>query len=153
MSGVETMIAGGLLGNRNNNVLLQAIERLETAINRQISFTPIPRNFLKSNGNNLSSNNADGVIILQSAPVPVHHRAVITDFNINFTTAAGTVRIAILGQDGKVRIDIIRDITASTNGTGEIVLDEGERVAIVGQVAGAGTFGTYVSGKLQRIRE
>lgn len=129
------------------------VNKLVAAIEKQIRFQPFPKSFLKSNGNNLSSNKADGVQILKGPPVPANHRGTLKDFNINFTTAAGTVRLVVLDASLNVRNDVVRDVTSSTNGFGGAVLEEGESLAIVGQVAGAGTFGVYVSGELQRIRE
>ena len=146
-------LAGNAVMNRLDNTVVDAIARLERAINRQISFLPIPRVFLKSNSDNLSSNVADGTIILKGAPIPPKHRGTLEDFNINFTTAAGTVRLVILDSSSNIRIDVLRDITSSTNGTGKTVLEEGESFAVAGQSAGAGTFAAYVSGFLQRVRE
>ena len=45
---------------------------------------------------------------------------------------------------------MLRDITSSVNGTGKTVLEQGERLAVLGQSAGAGVFGIYVSGFLQK---
>jgi hypothetical protein len=47
----------------------------------------------------------------------------------------------------------LRDITSTTNGIGETVLEEGERLAVVGQTAGAGTFEVFCTGSKQRFRE
>ena len=149
---IETTLAG-TAANRILDGTSDAIDRLSANIDKLIRFTPIPRNFLKSNSANLSSNVSDGTIILRGPPVPRNHRGVLEDFNINFTTAAGTVRLVILDPSGSIRIDILRDISGSTNGTGRTVLEESESIAVVGQTAGAGTFAAYVSGMLQRVRD
>ena len=107
--------------------------------------------FLKSSDNNLSSNVADGVIILSGIPVPPKNRATIQDFNINFTTTAGTVRLVILNDNNELVIDVLRDINSSVNGTGSTVMEEGQRLAVVGQTAGAGIFSAYCTGKTQKV--
>lgn len=149
---IETIVGGQIVDKALSGNVNDSIERLVGAIEKQIAFIPVPRNFLKSNGANLSSNVSDGVIILKGAPIPPDHRGVMEDFNINFTTAAGTVRLVILDSSDNIRIDILRDVTSSTNGTGRTVLEAGESMAVVGQSAGAGTFAAYVSGTLQRVR-
>jgi len=130
------------------------ISGLTQAIKTQTSAIPKFRTFLKSNGANLSSNVADGVIIFLGPKVPAGHVGVVTDLSINFTTAAGTVRISVIDSSGRTVInDISRDLSASASGQATTVLDEGERVAVVGQTAGAGTFGVLVSGKYQKVIE
>jgi len=47
---------------------------------------------------------------------------------------------------------LLRDISSSTNGTGATVLEQGEKIGIVGQTAGAGIFTAYISGTLQKVR-
>lgn len=100
----------------------------------------------------MSSNVNDGILIVRGTTVPGLHRGVIRDFNLNFTTAAGTVRIVITDSSGTIKSDILRDITSSTNGVGETVLEEGESLAVVGQSAGAGVFTVYCSGQIQKVR-
>jgi len=46
---------------------------------------------------------------------------------------------------------LLRDISSSTNGTGKTILEEGQKMGIVGQTAGAGIFTVYVSGALQKV--
>ena len=127
-----------------DNLVIQ----LTALVNRQ----PQPFVFLKSNNNNLSSNVADGVLILNGTPVPANSRATVRDFNVNFTTVAGTIRLVILDSSGSIKIDILRGINASTNGVGETVLEEGEMLALVGQSAGAGICSVYCSGQVQRVK-
>lgn len=116
-------------------------------------FTAQPFVFLNSRNVGLSSNVADAVIIAAGQRVPPGHRATVRDFNLNYTTAAGTVRIVILSPTNEIRQDILRDITSTTNGVGETVLEEGEKLGVVGQTAGAGTFNVFCSGSKQRFRE
>lgn len=146
----EGIVANKLLGDGR---LEDAIERMIAAIERQIRFQPFPVNFLKSARNNLSSNVADDVEILKGPPVPRNHRGTLKDFNVNFSSAAGTVKLVVYDSELNIRQEVIRDITSSTNGFGGAVLEEGESMAIVGQTAGAGTFGVFVSGELQRMRD
>lgn len=134
------------------SLLEKALSRLENAINRFVEFQPKPFVFLKSNNNNLSSNVVDGTIILTGTRVPDGHRAIVQDFNLNFTTTAGTVRFVILNADGTIRIDVLRNINSSVNGTGNTVLEEGEMLAVAGQTAGAGVFSVFCSGYIQRVR-
>lgn len=150
---VESLVLGQALNAPSNNSLLQGIQSLDNSILQQIERVPKPFIFLKSNNNILSSNVADGILILNGPLIPSGHKGVIEDFNVNFTTAAGTVRLVILDGENRVIIDILRDINSSTNGTGKTVLEEGQRLGIVGQTAGAGTFSTYCSGTLQKIRD
>lgn len=146
-------IASQVFGRQNNESLKESIERLDASINRNTARRPQPFIFLKSNGANLSSNVADGVLILNGPAMPRGTKGVIEDFNVNFTTAAGTVRLVIMDANNNIVIDVLRDINSSTNGTGRTVLDEGNRLAIVGQTAGAGTFAVYCSGFTQIIQD
>jgi len=155
MSSVESLLAPFLLnkadGMQSESKVLSAFDNISNSLNRFVDALPQYRPVLKSAGTDSSSNVADGVIIDKSARVPTGKRLVVEDFNVNFTTVAGTIRIAILdGNDNEVT-DIVRDITASVNGSGRTVLDQGERIAILGQVAGAGIFGVYFSGFLQKM--
>ena len=127
------------------------IDRLVLGISTMIDRQPKPFIFLKSNNNNLSSNVADGVLILSGPLIREGEKGVVEDFNINFTTAAGTIRLVIVDSGNTIVTDILRDITASTNGTGKTVLDPGQRLAIVGQSAGAGVFSVYCSGYVQKV--
>ena len=147
------MIAGQLLGQLSGKGLEAAIVQLQRSILQQIEKQPIPQIFLKSGfGNTLSSNVADGVLILAGFPIPAGHRGSLEDFNVNFTTAAGTVRLVILDKQNNIIQDLLRDINSSTNGTGKTVIEEGQKMGIVGQTAGAGIFTVYVTGTLQKVR-
>lgn len=127
-------------------------DALISSIQELIDFQAKPEIWLKSNNNVLSSNVADGVLIFQGIRVPALSRGVVEDFNVNFTTVAGTVRLVILDSSGNIRMDILRGITNNTNGTGRTVLEEGESLAVVGQTAGAGIFSVYCTGTVQRVR-
>ena len=146
------MIAGQVLGKLSSKGLEEAIVLLQTSILRQVERQPIPQIFLKSGlGNTLSSNVADAVLILAGFPIPAGHRGSLEDFNVNFTTVAGTVRLVILDKSNNIIQDLLRDISSSTNGTGKTVIEEGQKIGVVGQTAGAGIFTVYITGSLQKV--
>ena len=149
---IELGLLNAGMKNQSDNALLNGIERLEKAILKEIQTNREPIVILRSNGANLSSNVGDGVLILESAPTPNDRKVVVEDFNVNFTTAAGTVRVVILDANGNEVNNLLRDVNSSTTGTGKTVLETGDRLAVVGQTAGAGTFGVYFSGYSQKVR-
>jgi len=152
MSGMEAAILGQVLGGVTSKGLEAAVVGLQSSILKQVEKIPIPQIFLKSGfGNTLSSNVLDGVLILAGFPIPAGHRGSLEDFNVNFTTALGTVRIVILDKQNNIIQDLLRDITSSTNGTGKTVIEEGQKIGISGQVAGAGLFTVYITGSLQKV--
>ena len=149
---IESAVISGLMQTTPKG-LEEAIVLLESSILEQIRRIPQAQIFLKSGfGNTLSSNVADGVLILAGFPIPAGFRGSLEDFNVNFTTAAGTVRIVILDKQNNIIQDLLRDISSSTNGTGKTVIEEGQKIGIVGQTAGAGLFTVYITGVLQKVR-
>jgi len=144
-------VLGMLAGKAGNDNLLIAIQELNELNRLQAELIPKPFIFLKSNDNNLSSAVSDGVLILSGPVMGENEKGIVEDFNINFTTAAGTIRLVIVDAQNNIIIDILRDITSSTNGTGKTVLENGQRLAIVGQTSGAGTFSVYCSGFIQKV--
>ena len=149
---LELGILNAGMKNQSDNQLLKGIEKLEKAILKQIDIAREPIVILRSSGANLSSNVANGVLILESAPTPQDRKIVVEDFNVNFTTAAGVVRVVILDSNSNIVNNLLRDVNSSTTGTGKTVLETGDRLAVVGQTAGAGTFGVYFSGYSQKVR-
>ncbi len=149
---LESFIAGKALDQASGDSLSFSLSRLENTLEKQIEFQQKPFVFLRSNNNNLSSNVNDGILILNGPSVPTGAKGVIEDFNINFTTTAGTIRLVILDASNSIVTDILRDINSSTNGTGKTVLEEGQRLGLVGQTAGNGVLSVYCSGYLQQIR-
>lgn len=128
------------------------IDQNTQALKKVVDRAPVPFNFIQSNSNSLSSNVADGIMIIQSPVMNKGQRGVVEDFNVNFTTVAGTVRIVkVRGQDSLIIVDVTRGINSSASGTGSTVLEEGEAIAVVGQVAGAGTFSVLFSGKIYNV--
>jgi len=149
---LELGILNAGMKNQSDNQLLKGIEKLEKAILKQIDIAREPIVILRSSGANLSSNVADSVLILESAPTPQDRKIVVEDFNVNFTTAAGVVRVVILDSNSNIVNNLLRDVNSSTTGTGKTVLETGDRLAVVGQTAGNGTFGVYFSGYSQKVR-
>jgi len=148
---LEQLFVSGQMQKQASESVNLLLAQLNNSVRTQNDLVAKPFVFLKSNNNNLSSNVNDGVLILTGPPMPAKHKGVVEDFNVNYTTAAGTVRLVILTASEQIRIDILRDITSSTNGTGRTVLEEGERLAVVGQASGAGTFSVYCSGAIQKV--
>jgi len=147
------MIAGQALQALSGKGLEVAITVLQRSILTQIERLPKFQIFLKSGiANNLSSNVGNDVLIFAGFPVPAGHIGALEDFNVNFTTAAGTVRIVILDKQNNIIQDLLRDISSSTNGTGKTIIEQGEKIGIVGQTAGAGIFTAFISGTLQKVR-
>ncbi len=146
------MVASQLLGRVSSKGLEEAIVLLQSSILRQVEKIPIPQIFLKSGlGNTLSSNVSNDVLILAGFPIPAGFRGSLEDFNVNFTTVAGTIRLVILDKSNNIIQDLLRDISSSTNGTGKTVIEEGQKIGVVGQTAGAGIFTVYITGSLQKV--
>lgn len=128
------------------------IDKNTAALAKIVDRAPVPFNFIQSNSNALSSNVADATMIIQSPVMNKGQRGVVEDFNVNFTTLGGTVRIVkVRGQDGLIIVDVTRGINSSASGTGSTVLEEGEAIAVVGQAAGAGVFSVLFSGKIFNV--
>jgi len=140
-----------LAGKAGNEGLVAAIEAMQRLIRIQTEQVPRPFIFLKSNNNNLSSAVTDGTLILSGPVIGENEKGIVEDFNINFTTAAGTIRLVIVDASNTIITDILRDINSSTNGTGKTVLENGQRLAVVGQTSGAGVFSVFCSGFIQKV--
>lgn len=154
MSNIFTSAVLNRLSDRNTAAAVQPnLDRNTAALEKLVKMGTDPFIFIQSNGSCLSSNVADAVMIIQSPVMRQGQRGIVEDLNVNFTTIAGTVRIVkVRGQDGLILVDVVRTITASTSGTGSVVLEEGEALAIVGQSAGAGVFSVFMSGHVQNVR-
>ena len=149
---LETLIASQVLGKMSSKGLEEAIVLLNQSILKQLEAIPKNQIFLASGINNtLSSNVANNVLIMAGFPIPAGHRGALEDFNVNFTTVAGTIRIVILDSANTIISDLVRDVSSSTNGTGKTILEQGQKIGIVGQTAGAGVFTVYISGTLQKV--
>ena len=138
--------------NKAESVAIIETRKLTNAMNQLRESQPKPAIILKSTNNNLSSAVNDGVIILQGIPVPQDHQMKVEDFNVNFTTTAGTVRLVVMDANKQEVASVLRDINSSTNGNGNTVMEEGQRLAVVGQTSGAGVFSVYCTGTVQKVR-
>ena len=98
----------------------------------------------------MSSNVSANVEILAGPQIPQGYKATIKDFNLIFSTAAGTVRIVIMDANKQIIQPLLTGINATTNGLGETVLESNQRLAVVGEAAGAGVFTIYCAGILQK---
>jgi hypothetical protein len=138
--------------NKAESVAVIETQRLTNAMIQLRESQPKPAIILKSTNNNLSSAVNDGVIILQGVPVLPNHQMKVEDFNINFTTTAGTVRLVVLDANNQEVASVLKDINSSTNGNGNTVMEEYQRLAVVGQTSGAGVFSVYCTGSVQKVR-
>lgn len=143
-----------IIGQRQANLgttIHEDVDAMRIELVKLRQQTPEPYIFLKSSRAALSSNVAVDVMIYQGPPVPMGYRGVITDFNLFFTTVAGTVRWVITDSRGQILVTVVAGIAATQNGTGGTVLEEGQSFAVVGQTAGAGVFDTYCSGYIRKV--
>lgn len=139
------------LGNTEFDLhtLILEIEILNKNIRSLSDQTPKGFIFLKGS-TNLSSNVAANVEILAGPQIPQGYKATIKDFNLVFSTTAGTVRLVILDANKNIIQPLLTGINSTTNGLGETVLEENQRLGVVGETAGAGIFTVYCSGILQK---
>ena len=152
---MSELIAGSILnkllnGNKEDALVLAILENT-AAIKQQIERQGKDIVLLQSNGSILSSNVADGVEILASAPCPPGHIIKVTDWNLNFTTVAGTVRVVVLDANNRIVNNVLLLVNSSINGTGGAVLQNGQRLAVLGSTAGAGVFGCFFSAELKKV--
>jgi len=148
----ESLLVSKALTKDSDDFLLSTLNKLNSNIEKLIEVQPEPFIFLKTTDANLSSNVADGVEIYTGVRVQDGHRATVKDFNLHWATQAGTVRIVIYDENDKIINDSVKTITSDTNGIGETVLEAGERLAVVGQSAGAGLFSVFCSGQTQKVK-
>ena len=133
------------------DALILAIQENTRTINKQIAIQGRDIVLLQSNGSILSSAVNDGVLILSSAPCPAGHIIKVTDWNLNFTVTAGTVRVVVLDANDTIVNNILLLVNSSINGNGGAVLQNGQRLAVVGSTSGAGTFGCFFSAELKKV--
>ena len=143
--------AGKTFGNQEQDIhlLFQGIAELNKNIKSLADQTPKGFIFLKG-PTGLSSNVSANVEILAGPQIPQGYKATIKDFNLIYSTAAGAVRLVIMDANKTIIQPLIPTINSTVNGIGETVLEENQRLGVVGETAGAGTFTVYCSGILQR---
>ena len=147
---LETLFTSAI-ANKLNPVqdIAPLISELTKSIKSLVDITPKSAIFLKGS-TALSSNVAANVLILAGSLIPSGYKATVEDFNIIFSTAAGTIRLVIMDSNFNIIQPLLVSISNTTNGLGKTVLEENQRLAIVGETAGAGSFTTYCSGILQK---
>ena len=150
---LESIFSNAILDQVTNSFkesgLISAITNLTREMKNVADQTPKPFIFLKG-VTGLSSNVNANVEILSGPQIPQGYKATIKDFNLTFSTAAGTVRLVIMDAQKNIIQPLVPTITANTNGIGETVLESNQRLAVVGESAGAGVFTVYCSGILQK---
>ena len=100
----------------------------------------IPFTFIDTNNNLQSTNVSNDVLIYAGIPVPVGYYGKAQDFNVIFGTTDGTVKLSVMDYNFKnKRSDYQTGLTATNNGTGQLVIDETNTLCLLGQAAGGGT--------------
>ena len=154
----ETLFSNLLINRASQNLgntefdlhtLVLGIAELNRNIKSLADQTPKGFIFLKGSSG-LSSNVNANIRILAGPQIPQGYKATVKDFNLIFSTVAGTVRLVIMDQNYNIIQPLLTAINSTTNGLGETVLESNQRLAVVGESAGAGTFTVYCSGILQK---
>ena len=148
---VETMVAGGIIGQAGQSQLLNAIQELTEEVKLLRAFRDQPFIFMKSESDS-SVNQAVGTIIIPGIKVTPGHRGTVLAANITFTAAGGTVQIVILDPSGAIRQTLQQGLTANSNGIDATVLDENESIALAVEVQGVATIRAIFTGTIQRFR-
>ena len=129
--------------------LIPAINNLTKEMKNVADQTPKAFIFLKG-PTGMSSNVNANVEILAGPQIPQGYKATVKDFNLIFSTAAGTVRLVIGDANKNIIQPLLTGINSTTNGLGETVLESNQRLMVVGETAGAGVFTVFCSGILQK---
>ena len=145
----SSILTNKLSQNGDVNILSQSFIILSNQIKNLADQTPKGFIFLKG-ATGLSSNVNANVEILAGPQIPQGYKATIKDFNLIYSTAAGAVRLVIGDSNKNIIQPLLTGITTTTNGLGETVLEENQRLMVVGETAGAGIFTVYCSGILQK---
>lgn len=151
MSGLESMLIGKVLGSDNSKFLLNELQTLNRNIETQISLRAKPEILLSSGRSAITATHTADIEILKGFEVPRGFRATVKDYNINWTSSGGKVGLVIMDRSNNIVSTIIEQISASVSGAGGTVLEEGQKLALVGHTSGAGVLGCHFSGELQRI--
>ena len=142
---VTNKVTDSITGNNDRLLLME----LNNSIKSLVDQTPKAFIFLKG-PSALSSNVSANVEILAGPQVPQGYKATIKDFNLIYSTVAGTVRLVIGDANKNIIQPILTGINSTTNGLGETVLESNQRLMVVGETAGAGVFTVYCSGIVQK---
>ena len=161
MSAIANQIFSNLVSKRISDnlgnvefdlhTLAIGVEQLNNSIQQLVNITPKATVFLKSNNNNLSVDQAANTVLLQGPKVPLGYKGIIEDYNVNFTTAGGSVKFSVMTANDSVYIDTNRSISSSSNGLGRTVLEEGQSIALIIQSQGVGVVSVLCTGTLQKV--
>ena len=107
----------------------------------------IPWTFFSSNGVGLTNLGANDDVIISDA-IPPGFRGFLRDVNTIFTTSGGTIAYEKVHRSGG-RSRFAAGITANSNGSFDLVLGQGDRVAIVLTSTGSGVLDVVWDGEIQ----
>jgi len=136
--------------SEGNQLILDSLADLKASIEKLVAIAPRPVVLLSATSTQLSSNVADDVLIARGQPISPGDIAVFKDWALTFSTVAGTVKIVKLDSNNIILEELIVTINASDGGSANTTLLAGEKLAVMGQTAGAGVFGLVCSGTIQR---
>jgi len=107
----------------------------------------IPWTFFASTGVGLTNLGANADVIISDA-IPPGFRGFLRDVNTIFTTTGGTIAYEKVHRSGG-RTRFAAAITANSNGSFDLVLGQGDRVAIVLTSTGSGVLDIAWDGEIQ----
>jgi len=107
----------------------------------------IPWAFFASTGVGLT-NIAQNADVIVSDAIPPGFRGFLRDVNTIFTTTGGTIAFEKVYRSGG-RARFAADITANTNGSFDLVLGQGDKLAIVVTTTGSGVLDIVWDGEIQ----
>ena len=109
----------------------------------------IPWTFFNSSSVALTNIAQDGDLIVSDA-IPQGHRGYLRDVNTIFTTSGGTIAYERISTSGG-RTRFAANITANSNGSFDLVLGAGDKLAIVVTTTGSGVVDLTWDGELQEL--
>ena len=150
-SSLVTKQVANTFGNQEQDIHMFFLGLAELNKNIKSLSDQTPKGFIFLKGpTTLSSAVNANVLILAGPQIPQGYKATIKDFNLIYSTAAGAVRLVIGDSNKNIIQPLLTGISSTTNGLGETVLEENQRLMVVGETAGAGSFTVYCSGILQK---
>ena len=150
-STIGSIISNKVNGSADNENLVQALANLNNSVTNAAKISEIPFVFLRTNGERVAVAGSSGDIIVVGPSCPAGFMGTIEDFNVTFGTAGGTIELVILDSNNQVINYLVKAITANQNGSGATVLQDGQRLGVRLNTAGAGIIGAFCSGKIKRV--
>ena len=147
---IGSIISNKVSQNGANENLVQALSNLNNSVENAAKISEIPFVFLRTNGDRIAVAGTAGDLIVVGPSCPAGFMGTIQDFNVTFGTAGGTVELVIVDSNNQVINFLVKAITANQNGSGATVLQDGQRLAVRLNTAGAGIIGVFCSGKIKR---